>query len=41
VHNAFNRVYYVGGLAVGEIESVNNAAPGTPRTFYVEAKYTF
>jgi iron complex outermembrane receptor protein len=41
LHNAFNRVYYVGGLAVGEIESVNNAAPGIPRTFYVEAKYTF
>ena len=41
LRNAFNRVYYVGGLPVGEIESVNNAAPGSPRTFYLEAKYTF
>lgn len=41
VQNAFNRVYYVGGLAVGAIESVNEAAPGAPRTFFAEAHYTF
>lgn len=39
--NAFNRVYYVGGLPVGEIYQINTVIPGDPRTFTVEARLKF
>ena len=41
VRNAFNRVYYAGGLATGVITSINTASPGEPRTFFVEARVKF
>ena len=39
--NAFNRVYYVGGIATGELFQFNTVVPGAPRTFMVEAKLKF
>ena len=39
--NAFNRVYYVGGVATGEIYQINLLIPGEPRTFTVEARFKF
>jgi iron complex outermembrane receptor protein len=39
--NAFNRVYYVGGEALGSLFQVNTATPGEPRTYTVEARYSF
>jgi iron complex outermembrane receptor protein len=39
--NAFNRVYYVGGLPTGESFSVNTLIPGEPRTFTIEARFKF
>lgn len=39
--NAFDRVYYVGGLAVGEIYQVNTLVPGEPRTYTLQMKYDF
>jgi iron complex outermembrane receptor protein len=39
--NAFNRVYYVGGVALGQLFQLNTAVPGEPRTFYAEARYQF
>ena len=39
--NAFNRTYYVGGIALGELFQLNTAVPGAPRTFFVEARYKF
>ncbi len=39
--NAFNRVYYVGGIATGELFQFNTVVPGTPRTFMAEARYKF
>jgi iron complex outermembrane receptor protein len=39
--NAFNKVYYVGGLALGQVLSFNSAVPGAPRTFFLEARYKF
>ena len=39
--NAFNRVYYVGGIATGELFQFNTVTPGAPRTFMAEAKLRF
>jgi iron complex outermembrane recepter protein len=39
--NAFNRVYYIGGEALGSLFQVNTATPGEPRTYTVEARYSF
>ncbi len=39
--NAFNRVYYVGGIATGELFQFNTVVPGAPRTFMAEAKLKF
>lgn len=39
--NAFDRVYFVGGIATGELFQFNTAVPGAPRTFMVEARYKF
>jgi iron complex outermembrane receptor protein len=41
VRNAFNRVYYTGGLATGVITSINTVSPGEPRNFFIEARYKF
>jgi iron complex outermembrane recepter protein len=39
--NAFNEVYYVGGVGFSSLFAVNTAVPGDPRTFLVEARYKF
>lgn len=39
--NAFNRVYYVGGIATGELFQFNTVVPGSPRTFFAEARFKF
>lgn len=39
--NAFNRIYYAGGIPLGEILDVNTLVPGEPRTFTVEARIKF
>lgn len=39
--NAFNRVYYVGGIATGELFQFNTVVPGAPRTFMAEVKLKF
>jgi len=39
--NAFNRVYYVGGVAFSSLLGVNTAIPGDPRTVLVEGKIKF
>lgn len=39
--NAFNRVYYVGGIATGELFQFNTVVPGSPRTFMGELRYKF
>ena len=41
VKNAFDRTYYVGGLAFWQLLSLNTVVPGEPRTFLVEAKLKF
>lgn len=41
VKNAFDRTYYVGGVALGELFQTNSAIPGEPRTFLLEARYKF
>jgi iron complex outermembrane receptor protein len=41
VKNAFNRVYYTGGLALGSLLGFNNAIPGVPRTVTIDARYRF
>jgi iron complex outermembrane receptor protein len=41
VKNAFDRTYYVGGLSAGEIFQINVLVPAEPRTYTVEARYTF
>ena len=41
VKNAFNKVYYAGGLQVGEIYQINTLVPGDPRTYTVEVRYKF
>jgi iron complex outermembrane recepter protein len=39
--NAFNRVYYVGGLPFESVFALNAAVPGAPRTFLVQAEFRF
>ncbi|WP_197272388.1 TonB-dependent receptor [Brevundimonas sp. AAP58] len=39
--NAFDEVYYAGGLQTGEIYQINTLIPGDPRTYTVELRYTF
>ncbi|WP_309611596.1 TonB-dependent receptor plug domain-containing protein [Sphingomonas sp.] len=39
--NAFNRVYYAGGIATGELFQFNTVVPGSPRTFFVDARFKF
>lgn len=39
--NAFNHVYYVGGVGFGSIFTFNTIVPGDPRTWQVEARYKF
>jgi iron complex outermembrane receptor protein len=39
--NAFDRVYWVGGVALGELFQTNTAVPGEPRTFLLETRYRF
>ncbi len=39
--NAFNRVYYAGGIATGELFQFNTVVPGSPRAFHVEARFKF
>jgi iron complex outermembrane receptor protein len=41
VKNAFNRVYYVGGLAAINVITTNAVIPGDPRTFSVTLRYNF
>ena len=41
VKNAFNRVYYVGGLAALNVTTTNAVIPGDPRTFVVTLRYNF
>ena len=39
--NAFNKVYYAGGIATGELFQFNTVVPGSPRTFFAEARFKF
>jgi iron complex outermembrane receptor protein len=39
--NAFNRIYYVGGLAGANIYATNAALPGDPRTVVGEVRVKF
>ena len=39
--NAFNKVYYVGGMPLAALLQYNAALPGAPRTYSVEARYRF
>lgn len=39
--NAFNKVYYVGGMPLASLLQFNSALPGAPRTYSVEARYRF
>jgi iron complex outermembrane receptor protein len=41
IKNAFNRVYYVGGLAAINVITTNAVIPGDPRTFVVTLRYNF
>ena len=41
IKNAFNRVYYVGGLPFESVFTLNAVVPGAPRTFFVQAGYRF
>jgi iron complex outermembrane recepter protein len=41
VKNAFNRVYYVGGLAALNVLTLNMVLPGDPRTIVGEVRYKF
>jgi len=41
VKNAFDQVYYVGGLALGALVQTNTAIPGDRRTFLAEFRYKF
>ena len=41
VKNAFNKVYYTGGLATGEIFQINVLVPAEPRTFSIDARFKF
>ncbi|WP_083579031.1 TonB-dependent receptor [Tardibacter chloracetimidivorans] len=39
--NAFDKIYYVGGVATGESYQLNTLVPGEPRTFTIEARFKF
>ena len=39
--NAFNKIYYVGGVAPAEVLQFNTAIPGAPRTVSFEGSYEF
>jgi iron complex outermembrane receptor protein len=41
IKNAFNRVYYVGGLAAINVITTNAVIPGDPRTLVVTLRYNF
>jgi iron complex outermembrane receptor protein len=41
VKNAFNEVYYIGGIPTGSIEQLNTAIPGQPRTYSINARKNF
>jgi iron complex outermembrane recepter protein len=41
IKNAFNRVYYVGGLAGANLYATNAVSPGDPRTVVGEVRYKF
>jgi iron complex outermembrane receptor protein len=41
IKNAFNHVYYVGGVGFASLFAVNTVVPGPPRTFALEARYKF
>jgi iron complex outermembrane receptor protein len=41
VKNATNKVYYVGGFALGSLFTLNTVLPGEPRTFLAELKYRY
>ena len=41
VKNAFNRIYYVGGLGAGAVFTVNSVLPGDPRTVMGTVRYRF
>jgi iron complex outermembrane recepter protein len=39
--NAFNKIYYVGGLPIAELLQINTIIPGEPRTFTIEGRFKF
>lgn len=39
--NAFNKTYYTGGLATGEIFQINILIPAEPQTFSLDARFKF
>ena len=41
IKNAFNRVYYVGGLPFESVFALNAAVPGAPRTYFLQAGFRF
>jgi iron complex outermembrane receptor protein len=41
VKNLFQKVYWVGGVGLGELFQFNTAVPGDPRTFMVSARLNF
>jgi iron complex outermembrane recepter protein len=41
IKNAFNRVYYAGGLAAANLFATNATLPGDPRTVVGEVRYKF
>ena len=41
VKNAFDKVYYVGGIGFASLFAINTVIPGAPRTYFVEARYRF
>jgi len=41
VKNAFNRVYYAGGVGAGNLIETNAVIPGAPRTFSADIRYHF
>lgn len=41
IKNAFNRVYYVGGLPFESVFALNAVVPGAPRTYFLQAGFRF
>jgi iron complex outermembrane receptor protein len=41
VKNVFDKTYYVGGVALGELFQFNTAVPGDPRTYMVNIRFNF